>query len=282
MAVGSLANWFGSNRIGARYFMEALGAPRWVGIPFCGGLSEVPYIGENVKILCNDRHELLILLSDVVRDRQSCGRVKRELEKEIFHPKTLTRAQQKCLAFLQLKPAAKDRLSQEQKEEYAAAYFVTSWMSRAGTSGRKNEFKGALPMRFSVSGGCSLVRWKSAIESLDDWQPILQRCSFTCLDFRDFLVKCRKQDHVTSAIYVDSPFPDTAKHYEHGFTEQDFEELAYELGRFKKARVVVRYYDHELIRKLYKKSRWAYRRVKSKKQTNEKVLELLLVNKASL
>src|SRR5581483_2099678 len=62
-----LAPWYGSNRMLAAHVGKALDGCSWVGLPFCGGMSEVPHIKART-IVCNDRHRAILNLAAVVRD----------------------------------------------------------------------------------------------------------------------------------------------------------------------------------------------------------------------
>ena len=59
--------WFGSNSENAAEVGRLLEGCRFVGIPFAGGMSEVPFITAK-QILANDLHRGVINLARVVRD----------------------------------------------------------------------------------------------------------------------------------------------------------------------------------------------------------------------
>ena len=92
------------------------------------------------------------------------------------------------------------------------------------------------------------------------------------------------------SIYVDPPYLVKGAKYVHDFEAQDHQRLAAMLGRFKKTRVVVSYYDHERLDGLY--AGWTKRHLKANKAlANQsprktsgavKAPEVLLINGPSL
>ena len=262
MPIGTLAQWFGSNRMLAPVVGKMLGTLDWCGVVFAGGMSEVPYIQAR-EVLVNDIHLDIINLARVVAggDRQWLAE---QADAKGFHPVELYDAQQYCKA-----ATPRDR-------ERALQYFVATWMGRATAAGTDKEFDGNLAVRFTASGGGSNVRYRSAIESLAAWEQVFKRCEFSTLDFRVFLEKCH--DRKFHAIYSDSPFPDTDK-YKHRFAERDHRDLATMLGRFKITRVVARFYNHPLIRELYPEPQWKWHDIAGgRTQANKTAPEVLLVN----
>lgn len=77
----------------------------------------------------------------------------------------------------------------------------------------------------------------------------MRRCEFVRMDAFEFLEKCK--DTRETGIYVDAPWPDDGDRYKHKFSEGDQRRLAAKLARFERARVVIRFGDHPLIRELY-------------------------------
>lgn len=73
------------------------------------------------------------------------------------------------------------------------------------------------------------------------------------------------KDEPRVAIYVDSPYLKQSRgtgggsRYEHDFEIEQHERLAAIASRFKKARLVLSYYDHPIIRELYPARRWTIR-----------------------
>lgn len=65
--ISCLAPWFGSNRMLAHEVGRALSGCEWVGIPFAGGMAELPQIRART-IVANDLHKHIINLAEVVAD----------------------------------------------------------------------------------------------------------------------------------------------------------------------------------------------------------------------
>ena len=269
--VTAIAQWFGTARMIGEHVGEALQDCEWVGIPFCGGCCEVPYI-EARTIQCNDLHRHLYCLCRVIANEKGFRQLASELQCRLFHPDMLEHAQEYC-KLAECEPARmKDPI------EWAANYFICCWMTRAGTAGTPSEFTAGVSTRWDAGGGDSNRRFRNAISSIEDWHKILvDRVNFTCLEWFEFLKKCKdKRKH---GIYVDAPFLGTGKKYTHNFgaTEDDQKELYRLLEKFKQARMVVRAYDTPFIRSLYIYDGWEFREITGRKQTNAEAPEVLIV-----
>lgn len=280
--IAAIAPWFGSNRMNAERVGELLKGRAWVGIPFAGGLCEVPHIDART-VAVNDLHSHVINLARVTSDPVLGPRLYRLLKRAVFHPETLEAAQQEAGS---VAAAGLVDVDNETRLAAAASYFVSQWMGRSGNAGKSREFAGQLPIRWTSSGGDSNTRYRSAVASLLDWRRVLARCNFTTLDAFEFLANCKDQsDH---GIYCDPPFPDAGEEYLHnaGRTKSEqrawHEKLAAAVGRFQSARVVMRFYDHPLVRDLYPETRWTWQRFTGRTQSNGKAEEVLLMNGPSL
>jgi len=265
--ITTLVPWFGSNRLHAHKVGELLSDCNWVGIPFAGGMCEISHI-EARTILVNDLHHELINLANVVSEDVEL--LQKTLRSKLFHPDTLEYSRD------QLRKAnVLCRVNQ------AANFFVVCWMTRAGTAGTKAEKTAKLALRWSAGVVDSVVRYQSAIDGLPYWSRQFKRCTFSCLDFFEFLLRCN--DLPRSGIYADPPFIDKGKKYLHncGKTSEEQEAchvlIAKTLERFSQARVVVRAYDCEFIREVYDEKDWTWHEFTGRKQTNDDALEVLLV-----
>lgn len=264
--VTAIAPWFGSNRMLAAEVGKELGPLEWAGIVFCGGFSEVRHV-QCRSIVCNDLHRDIINLAQVIAIPEGREWLLKEASAMPFHPDVLKSAQERC----------KKPWPENINAERALWYFVAVWMGRSAKAGTDDEFKGNLSTRWTSTGGDSNTRYRSAIESMEVWGRTLARCNFTTLDFRDFLDKCK--DVEGHGIYSDAPFPDDGDGYRHKFTTQDHRDLAGRLSRYAKSRVVIRYYDHPLVRELYPEALWTWRRLKGRDQANTDTKpEVLLTN----
>ncbi|MCF8262429.1 MAG: DNA adenine methylase [Melioribacteraceae bacterium] len=114
---------------------------------------------------------------------------------------------------------------------------------------------------FSGNGGWAYHITSKRIKG-GSWLPFLKRLSLInarlktvmieCLDFEKLI---KKYDRESTLFYVDPPYVDTEFYYntksEKYFVKEDHERLA-ELLRNVEGRFILSYYDHPLIRKLYK------------------------------
>lgn len=273
MKITTLAPWFGSNRMLAENVGAALKGCSWVGVPFAGGMSELVHIKANV-LLVSDLHRHVINLANCVKLHRP--ELTAMLDATLFHPDELARAQAHCRDCERDATEDVDRVRGMLK--WGAAYFVASWMSRAGTSGTEGEFNGSMSIRWKSGGGDSVVRFRNAVESLKEWEKIAQRCSFVTLDVFDFLDQCSKRDIAENGIYLDPPFPGPGDGYQHKFTEEQHRHMAERLTAFHRARIVCRFYDHPLVRELYREEDgWTWNMLTGgRKQTNDEAPEVLL------
>jgi DNA adenine methylase len=234
--ISAIAPWFGSNRNLAEKVGEQLAGCAWVGVPFAGGMCEVPRI-EARTVLVNDLHRGVINLATCVREHWLRKPLLQKLRGTIFHPDTLAEAQRIYAA------------DDSPRVVKAWAYFVICWMTRSGTAGTDQECTASLALRWTAGGGDSAVRFRSALRSIAEWSRVFARCTFSVMDAFEFLD--RLGDIAGHGVYCDPPFPDVGARYSHSFSEADQRRLAAKLATFENCRVVVRYYDHPLIRELY-------------------------------
>jgi DNA adenine methylase len=64
------------------------------------------------------------------------------------------------------------------------------------------------------------------------------------------------RDEDGTAIYADPPYIAEGDQYGHNLDNSQHRRLAEILGRFRRARVVVSYYEHPLLDELYPPARW--------------------------
>lgn len=269
MKINALAPWFGANRIGAARVGELLAGCEWIGVPFMGGGSELLHLQART-VVANDKHRDVVNLARVLADPVAGPRLYRRLRRLPFHEAELSAAQE-SLGRLPVPVPGEHGCCAER----AAAYFVTCWMGRSGQAGTDAERRGGLAVRWTASGGDSAVRYRSAVKAMVGFRRALARVSFLCMDAFDFLDAC--SDRPGHGIYCDPPWPDAGEKYIHAFDEGQHRRLASVLGRFERARVVVRYGDHPLIRELYSAPCWRQHSLTTRNQANGGVPELLLV-----
>lgn len=273
MKITTLVPWYGSNRMLAHKVGELLSGCSWVGVPFAGGMSELRHIKART-VLVSDLHRHVLNLAEVVADESLCHSLRNRLDAAPFHPDMLQKSQTR-LRTIEAEPMPDpDKLD---RLYWAVDYFIASWMGRNGKAGTGEEFKAGMSVRWEAGGGDSATRYRNAVESLREWQAVLARCTFVCLDVFDFLAKVK--DRERHGLYLDPPFPDVGDEYKHKFTERDHRQLAVSLATFSRTRVVCRFYDHPLVQELYaSKFGWTWHRPEGgKTQTNKAAPEVLLV-----
>ena len=246
----------------AKMVGKLIGKQDLIGIPFAGGLSELPYMNAR-QILVNDRHSELLNLYRVLMENGHS--LKAELESHLYHPSTLEEA----------KKVLESDVDSSPKLIRAASYFIVNWMTRC-SGGTDAEQDGSLAMRWTASGGSSIARWNSAVEGLPEWATLLRsKCECTCLDWRDFAKKWK--DRKGHALYLDPPWIDAGDDYLHKFSIEDHFEMASWANSLKETRVVIRHSDHPKYRFEYPEgSVWSWLYVDATTQAGNKTGEVLI------
>lgn len=272
MTTTALSPWFGSNRTLAPEVGKALRGCKWVGIPFGGGMCEVPHIKAST-IVVSDLHRHIINLALCVQCPERRKQLIERLDAAPFHPDMLEIAQEICRKAENLPPSFEITGG----TDWAFNYFIACWMGRSHKCGIDDEFNGGLSIRWNANGGDSNTRYRSAVASLEAWGVVMRRCNFSVLDCFAFLDRC--EDAVGHGIYCDPPFLGPGDRYKHKFSEAQHRRLEAKLEKFKLTRVVCRFYDHPFIRELYPESRWKWNLLTGgRTQANEKAPEVLLTN----
>lgn len=267
MKIKAIAPWFGANRGDNGRVGRLLGKLAWCGVPFAGGMSEVPGIVTRGGV-ANDLHQAVINLAMAIRT--SPDALAKMLDSRLFHPNEIDAAKRVCR-----EKASKPGVMPD--FEWAAAYAVCVWMGRGGVAGTPNELEQSLSARFTATGGSSARRYRSMIDSLVAWFDAFKPWEFSCIDAMAFLDKVR--DRSGYGVYADPPWPDAGKGFEHRVNDAVFHELlAGKLGTFSETRVLVRYGDCPLIRKLYPAGRWRWLVLTTRNQANNAVAEALIAN----
>lgn len=272
--ITALAPWYGSNRMLGPEVGRHLQGCEWVGIPFAGGMCEVPHIGARTVVV-NDLHQAVIALARITSDDSLGPTLYRRLRRKLLHPTELEDAQQDCRLLEAAIGDSKDPVSDDVLLRWAEHYFTAVWMARAGAAGTDRELNASLALRWNAGGGDSAKRYQNAIRSLNDWRRTLRRATFSTLDVFAFLHKCK--DLPKHGIYCDQPFPGPGDKYRHTFDQQKTTLLAKRLAEFENARILCRFYDHPLVRDLYPDSLWQWHHLSGRKQTNDEAPEVLLV-----
>ena len=273
MKIKAIAPWFGGKRTLAPKVVQQLGKHTQYFEPFCGSMAVLFAKEATPQETVNDLHNDLTNLAWVLQDQAMAVDLYDRITRVLFS-ESFIRAIWKDLAESEFESPCSDR---------AFKYLVFSWAMRNGVSGtarmRGNGFQ--MATRFTPGGGSPTVRFRSAIESIPEWHDrlrnvvILNRDGLKLLD--------RFEDSEKLAIYADPPYmPETrsgyessgaTSRYEHEFDHNnpmfgdDHLELKETLSRFKKARVVVSYYDCDRLRRLY--DGWNFIKLNAKKMIKQ-------------
>ncbi len=272
--IAALAPWYGSNRLLGPEVGRHLQGCEWVGIPFAGGMCEVPHIHARTVVV-NDLHEAIIALARVTAHEVLGPTLYRRLRRKLLHPTELQNAQDRCRLIEASVQETREQVSDELLLSWAEQYFTAVWMARAGAAGTDRELDASLALRWNAGGGDSAKRYQNAIRSLNEWRRTLRRATFNTLDVFAFLDKCK--DLPKHGIYCDQPFPGPGDKYKHKFDQNKTALLAKRLAQFENARIVCRFYDHPFVREHYPDSLWQWHHLSGRKQTNEEAPEVLLV-----
>lgn len=277
-SVTTLIPAFGGNRTNAYSPGWILGKCDWIGVPFAGGMPEVPSLKAR-SIVVNDLHRHIINCARACRD-YAPGMVE-YLEQTLFHPDELARAQEYCKkSDLEIYMSDDDITADVHGFNgchFGAAvnYFITQWMGRSGVGSTDKEFEGNISTRWTASGVDSNTRFRSATNAIKNFAEEFRRCSFTCLDAFKFLESVNDGESI--GLYLDPPWPDLGGSYCHKFSDDDQKRLADTLGRFGQTKIVLRFGDHPLIRSLYpEECGWEWREATGRTQGNSKQQEVFI------
>jgi DNA adenine methylase len=264
--IKAIAPWFGGKRGLAPVIIEEAGEHQSWWEPFCGGVSVILQKDRCRQECLNDLHRDLTNLAIVLAsDRcvELYEKVSRTLYSQGVYDSCLTAIENAAFAF------ANDPATVTTEQIHRAyCYLVLSWMGRNGAAGTQR-LNHQFTMRYTNNGGDSATRWQQVTESIPAWHSRLQGVVISRKDGIELLSKI--EDSAGTVIYLDPPYFNEGGAYEHTFSsggggmfgQDDHGLLAEEASRFKKARVIVSYYDHPRIGQLY--PGWTQRRIVAKK-----------------
>jgi DNA adenine methylase len=279
MPIKALVPAFGGKRNLAPPIVELLGPHRVYWEPFCLSmavlLAKPPCTMETV----NDLHGDLVNLARVIQDARLGPKLYRRLRRTLMCEQFFREAD----AVVRAAETTELTGPGEIDLDLAYRYFLVSWLGRNGTAGTPATHKGTYCLRFTNSGGHGAKRWNSVIRSIPAWRKRLANVTILRRDAFDLLP--RIEDAAGTVIYCDPPYIVKGARYLHDFTAEDHQRLASALARFRRARVVVSYYDHPRLAELY--PGWHQTRIDvskamahcGKRGTNEcRATEILLCN----
>jgi DNA adenine methylase len=247
MKITALAPWFGSKRTLAPEIVRELGPHQTYWEPFCGSMAVLLSKPACRMETVNDLHGDLINLARVVKDDRAGSLLYRRLRRTIMHEDMLRDAWAALAGSAKADAVDVDR---------AYAFFIVAWCGRNGTVGTTNNLRtSTLCVRWTNTGGAAATRFGGAVESIPQWRRRLRKVLILNRNAFDVLERIGDEDG--ASIYCDPPYLVKDAEYEHEFNDgfmaqaNDHERLAAALGRFKRARVVVSYYEHPALAQLY-------------------------------
>ena len=259
MKIGALAPWFGGKRTLAPRIVAELGPHRAYWEPMVGGFSVISSKPVAPFETVNDLHGDVVNLARIVAHP--------ELGPDLFERLSRVMPAEALMADAAARYAARGYANDlaEPDLDRAADYFVVSWLGRNGVSGTHSYNQGFC-VRYTARGGSPSKRFLSAVQSLPAWYERLR--NVTILRRDAFTLIADIADDPATVIYLDPPYVVKGSTYIHDFKPDDdcgaglfcddaikqptHRRLRDLLARFRQARVVVSYYDHPLVRELYK------------------------------
>lgn len=225
--------------------------------PFCGSMAVLFAKQPSQKETVNDLHADLTNLARVLQMESSAVDLYDRLQRTLFSQDLLE--------------LARDSLERTEEPldhvERAYWYFLGSWMGRSGTSGTAR-LDYQLAVRWTKNGGSPTVRFRNATESIPWWHERLRNVVILSRDA--FEIMDRFEDCEGTTIYADPPYCSETRgegksvkagrggrylhefdHCDNGLFGDSHSELAGILRGYRKARIVVSYYDCPRVRELY-------------------------------
>jgi DNA adenine methylase len=275
MKIKAICPWAGAKRNMAENIIRVGGPHRIYWSICCGSLSDIlakePCIMETAVDLHGDLTNLAWCLKDEGMALELYGRCARTLMSDVVFDNAAER----------IRVARQGDLDMPDVDR-AYDYLVCSWLGRNGTAGTKG-YNYGFCVRYTANGGHAAKRWRSVIESIPAWQWRLMNVTILRRDI--FEIIPRILDAEGTLIYCDPPYIEKGFKYVHDFAPDDHARLAELLHRFKKARVVVSYYQHPRLAELYPE--WEQHEIEVSKAlahqgasgaSDVKAIEVLLVN----
>ena len=267
MKTKSALSYFGSDSEVASRLASMLDDCKHVTIPFCGGMSILPFLKARA-IVANDLNEFAINFY-----RHASGLMGKECQQQLIerceltlsHPSEMYDARARLAH-----PAWKGSWGQ------AWAYWAQCWIGRKGKGG--TDSPATMPsVRRTASGGTNASRIRAAASDLHEWAKHFERCEWESVCFRELIPKVA--DNPECGVYCDPPWIGAGDGYLHTFSAEDHSELEFLLRRFEATTVVIRYDDCATVRDLYSHSRWRILEAESRDQCNAIKGEIWIMNK---
>lgn len=266
MKISAIVPWFGSKRtMAARIARECCRPdgrpPKSFWDLCCGSLAvslAMPRCSHHHAV---DIHEDLVNLARIIQDPQLGPKLYRSLRRVLNHEVLFKEAkaaieahdveQLQAIGLFGTGQTSADEMDAFQR---AVAFFVVSWQGRNGVAGTERvNYQTAI--RWTSGGGHGAIRFAGAVQSIPHWRRRMRDITIVDRDVFEVLTKTEDEDLTT--IYIDPPYVrdgvgrSGSCAYLHDFEPKHHQRLHAQLSRFKKARVVISYYDHQVLREWY-------------------------------
>lgn len=276
--IGAVVPYFGGKRNLAPEIVAEVGPHRSWWELCCGSLAVTLAKPKAAMETVVDKHGHVHNLVEVVKNPTLGPKLYRRLRREVMDDRLFADARA-TLSVIQ--PSDAPLL-------HAHAYFVVSWMGRNGMAGTRDS-NTTYSARYTHNGGHAAKRFAAAVDSIPAWRRRLREVTFLGKDV--FEVAPKIEDDEGVGVFADPPYIEEGDRYLHAFSAEDHARFAEEMGRFRKARVVLTYYDHPRLRELYPPledgGRWTHRRIEvskslasagSRGETDVRATEVLVMN----
>lgn len=273
MKTTALVPWYGSKRTLAPEIVKALGKHRCYWEVFCGSCAVLFEKPPATMETVNDLHGDLVNLARCIQSDSTWRELDDRWKRTLVGPDIYGESKR----IITETPF-------EATVERAFHYFIFCWQGRNGSAGSNGGQN--FCVRYTSKGGSPGTRFKSTVDSVMSWHERLR--AVTILNEDAFGILDRVEDLEGTAIYCDPPYLAKSAKYVHDFKPEDHARLAEKLHRFRKTRVVVSYYDHPDLARLYPK--WQQQKIEVTKALVQqgqrdasgatKAVEVLLVNQS--
>lgn len=264
LRISALLPWFGGKRTMAsriaRECCRADGRPPKAFWELCCGSMAVslamPRCSHHHVV---DMHGDLINLARVIQDPRQGAALYRRLRRVLTHDALFFAAKEAIAADDRQQLQGTGLFESDPSRhldplDRAFLFFIVSWQGRNGVAGTERiNYQPAT--RWTAGGGHSAIRFAGAVDTIPAFRRRLRGWSILQRDIFDVLAAIEDEDG--TVIYIDPPYiRDGVKRsgstkYLHEFKPLDHQRLATALRRFKRARVVVSYYDVPIVRELF-------------------------------
>jgi DNA adenine methylase len=240
----ALAPWAGSKRMLANKIIAELGPHTSYFEPFCGSMAVLFAKDPARHEVVNDLNRDLVNVASVLQRRSTASALLERLHFTIAAEEQYRQSREYVL-----EPFT-GYLGDAERAYHA---MVCWWLGRNGMAGTRKS-RTTFSARFTPNGGSGGVRFRNLVESIPAFIERLARVDVLNRD--GFEVLAKVEDLPLTAIYLDPPYLKKSIEYEHDFKAADHDRLAEASARFTRARVVISYYDHPDLSRLYPPDRW--------------------------